>query len=190
MQPIEPLLPWDMGAERPRWSECLLDQTRVLIRPIRKEDAAAELAFIDALSPRARRNRFLGQVLHPSNATIAQFTDLDYDHDIAFAALLADQEQAPFIGVCRYSTSSDGTACECAVTVLDQWQNKGLGTALMKHLIDVARSRGITRMWSMDAMANVEMKALAHDLGFERRTDPDDASQVIHSLWLDGDYQS
>ena len=95
MQPIEPLLPWDMGAERPRWSECLLDQTRVLIRPIRKEDAAAELAFIEALSPQARRNRFLGQVLHPGDATIAQFTDLDYDHDIAFAALLADQEHAP-----------------------------------------------------------------------------------------------
>lgn len=184
MKTIEPLLPWDFGAERPRWTEVLLDTSRVLIRPIRKEDADAERAFIQALSPKARRNRFLGQMPHPSGEMVEHFTNLDYDHEIAFAAILPDQAEDSFIGVCRYSTSNDGTACECAVTVLDEWQNKGLGTILMRHLIDVAKSRGIARMWSMDSTNNVEMKALAHDLGFERKADPDDASQVIHVLWL------
>lgn len=184
MQWIEPLQPWDMGAERPRWSESLLDGTRVRIRPICEKDAAAERAFIEALSPRARRNRFLGQMKHPSAEMIEHFTNLDYDHELAFAAMLEDEEKDGFIAVCRYSTSLDGMACECAVTVLDQWQNKGLGTVMMKHLIDVAQSRGITRMWSMDSATNVEMGELAHDLGFERKSDPDDPSQVIHTLWL------
>jgi GNAT superfamily N-acetyltransferase len=89
-----------------------------------------------------------------------------------------------FVGISRYSTSSDGTSCECAVTVLDDWQNKGLGAILMKHLIEVARSRGIKRMWSIDSAENLAMADLARYLGFQRSQDRDDASQVIHSLWL------
>lgn len=184
MPTIEPLAPWDRGPERPRWTEILMDGIHVLIRPVRKEDAAAERAFIEALSPEARRNRFLGQVPHPNGELIKLLTDLDYDHDIAFAAVLVVEGKESFIGISRYSTSEDGSECEFAVTVLDSWQNKGLGTALMKHLIDVAKSRGILRMWSMDLTTNVEMRELAHHLGFERSRDPDNASQVIHSLWL------
>ena len=184
MQPIEPVLPWDMGPERPRWTETLRDGSKVQVRPVCKEDAEAELAFINALSPQGRRNRFLGQMLHPNDELIKQLTDLDYDHDIAFAAVLPGAQKECFIGVGRYSASADGTECEVAVSVLDEWHNKGVGTALMRHLIEVAKARGILRMWSMDLAANVEMRELAHHLGFERRRDPDNASQVIHILWL------
>lgn len=184
MQPIEPLMPWDMGASRPRWSEVLRDQSHVSIRPICKDDAAAERAFIEALSPQARRFRFLGQMEHPSNEMIQRFTDLDYAHDLAFAATAHDDPKHAFVGVARYSTSTDGTECECAITVLDDWHGKGLGSVLMKHLIDVARCRGVKRMWSIDAASNTAMTDLAHYMGFSSRQDPDDASQVIHSLLL------
>jgi len=71
-----------------------------------------------------------------------------------------------------------------AITVLDEWQDKGLGAMLMMHLIEVAKSRGIQRMWSVDSAANVAMSELAHDLGFHREQDPEDASQVIHRFQL------
>lgn len=184
MQPIEPLMPWAMGPDHPRWSEVLRDQTQVTIRPINKADAVAERTFIDALSPQARRFRFLGQMQHPSDAMIEQFTNVDYVHDLAFAAMASDDPAHAFVGVARYSTNPDGSECECVVTVLDAWQGKGLGTVLVKHLIDVARSRGIKRMWSVDSAANTAMADVAKYVGFDRRQDPDDPSQVIHTLWL------
>ena len=150
MQPIEPLMPWQLGPDYPRWTEVLRDHSQVLIRPVRKDDAAEERAFIEALSPQSRRYRFLGEVRQPSNEMIEKFTNMDYIHDLAFAAVVHDDSRDKFVGVSRYSTSADGTECECAVTVLDDWQNKGLGVILMRHLIDVARSRGIKRMWSLD----------------------------------------
>jgi GNAT superfamily N-acetyltransferase len=183
-QPIEPLMPWQLGPDYPRWTETLRDHSQVVIRPIRAEDAAAERTFIESLSPQARRYRFLGEVHHPSSELIERLTRLDYVHDLAFAAVVPDDARDKFVGISRYSTSSDGTACECAVSVLDDWQNKGLGAILMKHLIDVARSRGIKRMWSMDSAENLAMSDLARYLGFQRNQDRDDASQVIHSLWL------
>lgn len=168
----------------PSWTEQLSDGTSVPIRPIRSDDAELERAFIEALSPEARRNRFLGQVAHPSDAMIRHFVDLDYVHDLGFVAVTQVDGAEMFVGVGRYSTGIDPASCECAISVLDAWQGRGLGTALMTHLIEVARSRGITRMWSMDMAENARMRDLAHHLGFERKADPGNPSQVVHTLML------
>lgn len=184
MNSIEPILAWNLGPDYPRWTEVLRDRTRVVIRPIGKQDVAEERAFIEALSPQTRRFRFLGQVRHPSIELITRLTDIDYSEAVAFAAVVPDGAREKFLGVSRYSTDRDGTSCECAVTVLDEWHHKGLGTVLMKHLIEVARARGIRYMFSIDSAENVEMADLAKYLGFGRSIDPEDRTQVIHSLWL------
>ena len=184
MQPIEQVMPWHLGPSYPRWTETLRDARQVVIRPVCPRDAAAERLFIESLSPQSRRYRFLGDVRHPSDELIDRLTALDYTRDVAFAAVVPDFFGEKIIGVSRYSTSADGTACECAVTVLDEWQHKGLGVVLMTHLIDVARARGIRRMWSLDLAENSGMSDLARFLGFQRRVDRDDAGQVVHELWL------
>jgi len=68
--------------------------------------------------------------------------------------------------------------------VAEEWRHKGLGTALMRHLIDVARRRGIRTMISMDAAENLQMRELAAELGFVRKVDPQDPTQVIYRLTL------
>ena len=87
------------------------------------------------------------------------------------------------VGVARYSGVPNGKA-EIAVTVSDEWQNKGLGTALMKRLIELARQRGIREFYSVDASGNDHMRKLAQHLGFQCKTDPEDATQVIYTLQL------
>lgn len=180
-----PLVPTpSVGPDYPRWSETLRDRSHVLIRPITPLDDAAERTFIEGLSAQARRFRFLGAVRSPSEAMIEQFTHIDYQHEIAFVAVVADGARERVVGVSRYSTDADGDSCECAVTVSDEWQDQGLGTLLMKHLIEVARARGIRTMVSLDSAENTRMEDLARFLGFHTRVDPDDASQVIHELAL------
>jgi len=166
------------------WHDILLDGTRVLIRPINKEDAVLEREFIEHLSARSRRLRFLGTIGVPSDTLIRKLTDIDYRRETAFAALLARDGAKHLIGVSRFSLGADRKSCECAVTVADEWQHKGLGTLLMRHLIDVARERGVLEMLSVDSAGNTEMRELADYLGFKRLADPLDASQVIHSLRL------
>lgn len=168
----------------PHWSATLKDGTRVLIRPIHKEDAAIERAFLKRLSPESRRLRFLGQLGEPSDELIRNLTDIDYRRDMAFVALVHRDREKREIGVARYSTSTDGKNCECAVTVGDEWRNRGLGTLLMQHLIEVARSRGVRSMMSIDEADNTGMRDLAKFLGFRRTSDPDDRTLVIHTLTL------
>lgn len=184
MPSIEILRPWQVGPDYPRWSETLRDGSHVLIRPVCEQDAAAERVFIEALSPQSIRYRFLGHVSHSSTELIERLTDIDYEHELAFAAVVHDDSRDKFVALSRYSTSTDGTSCECAVTVMGDWQGKGLGTTMLTRLIEVARSRGIKHTWSIDSSENVAMADLAHHMGFQRKQDPEDSSQVVYSLWL------
>ena len=181
---FEPIMPWALGPDYPRWTETLRDHTRVVIRPLTARDVGRERDFIESLSPQSLRVRFLGQVRHPSVELIQQLTHIDYRRDVAFAAVVPDDGGEKILGVSRYSTSPDGVSCECAVTVLDDWHHKGLGTLLMRHLIEVARARGILFMYSIDSAENVEMSDLAKHLGFSCHRDPQDGTQVVHRLVL------
>jgi GNAT superfamily N-acetyltransferase len=178
------LVPTAPSRDAPHWTETLSDGTHVIIRPIRKEDAALERAFIKRLSAESRRLRFLGQMNEASDDLVKALTDIDYRRDVAFVALVHRDGEKREIGVARYGTNEDGTACECAVTVADEWRKRGLGVALMRHLIDVARARGVRSMFSIDEADNAGMRDLAKFLGFRRARDPDDATQVIHTLTL------
>ena len=166
-----------------RWIQALKDGRHVLIRPLRDEDRQREYDFIKRLSPESRHMRFLSQINEPGAAMLDQLMDVDCKTRLAYIALVHDNGQLIEIGVSRYCATSEHE-CECAVTVADQWQHLGLGTLLMEHLIDAARKNGYRQMYSVDAASNAAMRDLAHSLGFETRTDPDDTRQVIHRLYL------
>ncbi len=167
-----------------RWAKTLRDNTCVYVRPMAKTDGKEERAFIEGLSPTSRRLRFLGQIASPSDALVTALTDVDQIRDVAYVATLDDGPNSPFIGVSRYGADADGERGECAVVVSDAWQEKGLGTLLMQHLIDAARSHGVRTVYSLDASSNHRMTELVHSLGFKSRTDPDDATQMLHELEL------
>jgi GNAT superfamily N-acetyltransferase len=167
-----------------QWNEKLLDGTPVLIRPIGPQDAERERIYIENLSLESRYFRFLEGMRTPSPELIKKLTEVDHDRDAAFVALIGEGAQQRQIGVARYSLDADGESCECAVSVSDDFQHRGLGTLLMRHLIEKARARGIKHMYSIDAAENRSMWGFAEHLGFERHRDPDDARLTRHTIHL------
>jgi GNAT superfamily N-acetyltransferase len=167
-----------------QWSEKLADGTSVLIRPIRPDDAERERAFIEGLSQQSRYFRFLDAMRSPSSALIKQLTEIDQSRDAAFAALIGAEPSQRIIGVARYSLCENGESCECAVSVADEFQRRGLGTLLMRHLIEHARVHGIKSLYSLDAADNGSMWGFAKRLGFDHKIDEQDSSLVIHRLKL------
>jgi N-acetylglutamate synthase-like GNAT family acetyltransferase len=164
-------------------TEYLKDGSRVTIRPLNKGDIAAEREFILRLSPQSRRYRFLSSIASPSDELLKQLTDLDESTDAAFVAFTVESGVSREVGVARMSAVGDGRA-EFAVTVRDDWQHKGLGTRLTQCVMEAARKRGIRGLFSVDATENAPMKAFAKALGFNREINPQDATEVIHSLRL------
>lgn len=166
------------------WAETLRDGTRILIRPIHVRDVDMERRFIEALSPDSRHFRFLESMQSPSDALLKQMTDINHATDAAYVAVLVDGKEEREVGVARFSAASDAKDCEFAVTVSDEWQRKGLGTLLMKHLLEAAQSRGVRSLHSSDAADNGSMRKFAEHLHFRHERDPDDATLVRYSVDL------
>jgi GNAT superfamily N-acetyltransferase len=162
----------------------LRDGTHVLIRPIRPQDTGLELQFIERLSPQSRRFRFLDTIRSPSPALLKQLVDIDSTREVALIALIADATGESEIGVVRLSAAPDGLTGEFAIAVSDEWQHRGLGTALMNRLVASAIERGLASLYSIDAAANEPMHEFARHFGMQRTADPNDATQVIHRLDL------
>jgi GNAT superfamily N-acetyltransferase len=157
---------------------------RVLVRPIHAKDVELARRFIEGLSPTSRRFRFLETMRSPSDALLKQLTTVDPLTDAAYVAVIGNGSEERQIGVARFSASADGDDCEFAITVADEWQNKGLGTLLMRHLIEVARSRGIESMHSSDPADNRLMRRFAKHLRLRHINDPQDSSLVRYIVDL------
>jgi GNAT superfamily N-acetyltransferase len=123
----------------------LNDGTRVLVRPLRPNDRGELARGYAALSEEARRTRFFSAPPELSEADLDYLTKLDlYDH-FAWAAFALDDPGTPGVGVARYVRDQErDDVAEAAVTVLDSYQQRGLGTLLLLLLAERAQQNGIT----------------------------------------------
>ena len=145
----------------------LPDGTDVVIRPIRPEDADLEQDFVEKLSAESRYFRFMQSLDRLSPLMLARFTQIDYDREMALIAVIREhQPDARFVGVARYVGNPDRHSCEFALTVTDEWQQRGVGRELMRRLMEAARDRGIEVMEGDVLANNIKMLRLCERLGF------------------------
>lgn len=153
----------------------LPDGTNVIIRPIRPEDDAIERDFINGLSRDTGYNRLLsGRKLTPDE--IRHLTRIDYDREMAFIAITVDRGQGRLLGVARYVRDADDSGAEFAIVVADAWQHKGVGSLLLRTLLQHAHSAGLARLHGITLATNEAMQNLARRLGFVQQPDPQDAT--------------
>jgi len=167
------------------WKERLRDGNVLHIRPIRPADAGRESAFLSRLSPEYRAYRFIGLIKRPDESVARELTCVDQEHEVALVALVHDRSGGTEVGAARYCCGHDGSRCDCAVTVDPQWQQRGVGRLLMRHLIEVARMRGVRRMYAVDPVRCAGAHFLAERLGFHCRPDPEDPIVTTFELILD-----
>jgi acetyltransferase len=162
----------------------LQDGSRLRVRPIRPEDAAAEVAFVAGLSDESRYLRFMYHLHELTPQMLARFTQVDYDRELALIALAGKPRDEKIVGVARYVANPDQDSAEFAVVVADAMQGKGLGQALMQKLIASAKRHGFQRLVGSILGINAPMQRLVRALGFRLRADPDDPEQIIAELDL------
>lgn len=178
---------WNAPVRAPEgagWSTRLNDGTLIRIRPIGKQDAELELEFLNHLSPAMRSLRFLGLVRKPCPDVARDLTDLDPAHAAGFMAVVSDKGRDRQIGAAHFYVSPRGDSCDCSVTVSDEWQKRGVGSSLMRVLIDAARSRGIRHMRAFAPARSDGSHHLATRLGFRRRLDLHDPAVEAYHLEL------
>ena len=158
--------------------------TSVTLRPLRPEDRDIESAFVQGLSQETRHNRLLGGAIAVTREYIERLVNVDYSRDMALAAtVMLDAET--LIGVARYVLDKNEPAAEFAVVVADTWQGRGIGGRLLGKLIDIARRRGVKRLYGDILGTNRPMLEFVRKLGF-RLEHHDDPTLTRATLTLGG----
>jgi RimJ/RimL family protein N-acetyltransferase len=148
-----------------QFTSSLADGTPVLVRPIRPEDKALLAAGFDRLSDESRYRRFMAPVTELSEEQLTKLTEIDYVNHFAWIALRADRPEEG-MGVARYvRVEEEPTVAEAAVTVLDDYQGRGLGTLLLALLAVAARAAGIERFRAYVLEENAPMIAMLEGMG-------------------------
>jgi RimJ/RimL family protein N-acetyltransferase len=153
----------------------LRDGSAVIVRPIRPTDRDAVLQGFDGLSEQSRYQRFLTPMPELSESQLRYLTEVDHhDHE---ALIAFDASSGEGIGVGRFVRLDDRISAEAAITVVDDWQGRGVGTALAHLLADRARAEEIERLTSLLLASNRQMRDLLASLG-PSETTADDGTTI------------
>lgn len=135
----------------------------LLLRPIRPEDGEGLKAFYAAASPADMRLRFFLTRREVPHSELARYSQIDYDREMTFIALLGPTMVAEVRAVC----DPDNQQAEFAIQVASDWQGKGLGRLLLNKLIGYLRERGTAEIVGQCLPDNLAMAGLAQRAGFE-----------------------
>ena len=140
-----------MNIETPQhWTKevILEDNTKVLLRPERKSDLDMLKSMFLNLTEETLRNydtEFTEEMIE------GWISNLDYNVGLPIVAVFCDhngQERIVSVASLNFDSSpAHKHKTEFAITVHDDFQNKGLGTIIVNHMVEIARNKGLKKVF-------------------------------------------
>jgi len=156
-----PVYPQELEA----WID-LKDKARVFMRPLKLTDEPLVRDLFYKLSPASVHYRFFQILKTMPHEKLQEFLRMDYDADMALVVLPEITEGSPIVAIAHYRKTPQTNFAEAAFLVRDDWQGKGIGTALMNALVEIARSRGIGGFTADVLLENHGMLRVFHKCGY------------------------
>lgn len=169
----------------------LPDGSLVTIRPIVPEDREELRREFRRISPRTRYLRFLGVVGDLSEEMLTYLTCVDQQTHIALVALVTspDLKTERGVGVARLiRLKGHPEIAEAAITVVDDLQQRGIGTALALELEHAARARGIRHIRADVLETNAAMRGILEGAGAKRVDVGESAGTIAYDIALDAEH--
>jgi acetyltransferase len=147
---------------------------QVEIRPIHPEDEERMIMFHQGLSERSVYMRYfesLSLAARTKHHRLARVCLADPQSETVLIALCVDPKTASqrIVAVGRLSRFADPSNAELALLVLDEFQGRGVGTELLRHLILAARNQKIRCIYAEMLRDNIAIQRLLRKLGFHLR---------------------
>ncbi len=148
-----------------------LGQEQIAIRPIRPEDEPLLVTFHHSLSERSVYLRYFHWMKleqRTEHERLTRICFIDYDRQMAFVAERDDPAtgERQIVGVGRLVKSHTGAEAELAVVVSDGFQKRGIGTELVRQLVEFAREEKLGRITAAVLFENRPMQKVFERLGF------------------------
>jgi GNAT superfamily N-acetyltransferase len=139
----------------------LKDGTPLIVRPLRPDDKEGLSDGFQKLSDKSKFYRFLSPPGRLSEKQLKYLTEIDYKNHMAIGAHTHDPQNIYGVGVARYIRLQDEPGiAEFAITIIDEFQGKGLGAIFLDYLILEAKKNGFLKLVGYVLEENRPMIAL------------------------------
>jgi RimJ/RimL family protein N-acetyltransferase len=158
-------------------TETLRDGSTVEIRAQRSQDREGMRAAIAGSSSGSLHRRFFAVRRQFSEKETDYFLDIDFVNHVALVVVAGDPSQPTIVGGGRYVVVQPGQA-EVAFAIIDAYQGRGIGSALMRHLATLGREAGLHELIAEVLSENVPMLNVFERSGLAMSTERD--GTVMH----------
>lgn len=161
-------------------TEILRDGRTAVIRALRPEDRADMLAAVGRTSQQSLYRRFFAFKRGFTDREVDFYINVDFVSHVALVAVLEEDGRPTIVGGARYILGQSDQA-DVAFAVDDAHQGKGIGSALMRHLVALARQAGLKELTADVLPDNTAMLKLfeTNGRGIKTRWDPDAIHVVL-----------
>ncbi|HLB49039.1 MAG TPA: bifunctional acetate--CoA ligase family protein/GNAT family N-acetyltransferase [Anaerolineales bacterium] len=167
----------------------LRDGSPITLRPIRPEDEPLMVVFHGTLSQETvflRYFHMMGLDQRTAHERLARICFIDYDREMALVVERKDPETGArgIIGVGRLTKAFGRREAEFAILISDRYQRHGLGSELLRRLIEIGRDEGLQRITGEFLPDNTGMRSVCQRLGFHFRRAIEDPTVVQAEIEL------
>ncbi len=146
----------------------LKDGSKVLLRPIKPEDEPLWLDMFKSFSEESVRYRFFRIIKDTPHEMRTRYCNIDYDREIGIVAEVNEKGKRRFLGVTRIIESPGGDdEAEFALIVSDKWHRLGLGSEFVDYTIEIAKDKGLKKLYGVVLKDNTPMISLCKEKNFK-----------------------
>jgi RimJ/RimL family protein N-acetyltransferase len=160
----------------------LLDGEKVLIRPLKPDDAALYPDYLAEVTADDLRMRFFLPMREVRPELIDKLIHYNPDNAMAFVAIA--ETSGRLLGVVRLHDDPDGQGGEFAILVRSHLKGHGLGWLMMKQMIAFAQEKGLETVHGQVLAENTTMLQMCSELGFHVTDDPNESGVKVVRLDL------
>jgi GNAT superfamily N-acetyltransferase len=149
-----------VGPEEVRTTTVLEDGTLVRFRSMSPTDEPATRDLFYSLSKETVYYRYMSNLERIPRKELRNFVYIDHRNEVEIAATLPEAHGEEIIAIGGYYLNQRTNRAEVAFIVRDDWQGRGIGTFIMKHLTSIAKRNGIAGFTAEVLTGNKRMQAV------------------------------
>ena len=159
-----------VGPQELRTSLLLDDGTQIVFRPVHPTDEPRMKDLFYALSRETIYYRFMSHMKRVPQKQVQNFVYIDHRNEVSIVGTLPEAHGEDIIAIGGYYLDPRTNRAEVAFVVRDDWQNRGIGSFMLRHLIHIAKRNGIRGLTAEVLRENKAMQAVLNRSGLKVRS--------------------
>jgi RimJ/RimL family protein N-acetyltransferase len=139
----------------------------IVLRPVKTDDESLLKDFFNSLSDKSLYHRFMSVRKDMPDEQLQKFVIVDYTKEMAILTTIKDERGETVTGVGQYFIHEHDPTAEVAFIVRDDYQNRGIGTELLKYLTHLAKRQGLRGFTAEVLLENAPMNHIFERMGFD-----------------------